>query len=65
MQSLKKKETIVSFFFLAYRWLALSDPDRLVTAETMYEGDHALLYIAYVMLIWATLIPATRWHCSM
>ena len=27
-------------------------------------GDNALLYIAYVMLIWAPLIPATRWSCS-
>ena len=27
-------------------------------------GDGALLYIAYVILIWAPLIPATRWSCS-
>ena len=27
-------------------------------------GDDALLYIAYVMLIWAPVIPATRWSCS-
>ena len=27
-------------------------------------GDNALLYITYVMLIWAPLIPATRWSCS-
>ena len=25
--------------------------------------DDALLYVAYVMLIWAPLIPATRWSC--
>ena len=27
-------------------------------------GDDALLYIAYVMLIWAPLTPATRWSRS-
>ena len=27
-------------------------------------GDDAPLYIAYVILIWAPLIPATRWSCS-
>ena len=27
-------------------------------------GDDALLYIACVMYIWASLIPATRWSCS-
>ena len=32
--------------------------------ETLYHRD-ALLYIAYVMLIWAVLIPADRWHCSL
>ena len=26
--------------------------------------DDALLYIAYVMLIWVPLIPATRWNCN-
>ena len=26
--------------------------------------DNALLHIAYEMLIWAPLIPATRWSCS-
>ena len=29
-----------------------------------HRGD-ALLYIAYGMLIWATPIPAHRWHCSL
>ena len=32
--------------------------------ETLYHEDDALLYIAYVMLIWAAPIPADRWHCS-
>ena len=36
-----------------------------VRAETVYQGDHALLCIAYVMLTWAVQIPATRWHCSL
>ena len=35
--------------------------DRL---ETLYHRDDALLYIAYVMLIWTAPIPADRWHCS-
>ena len=33
--------------------------------ETLYHRDDALLYIAYVMLIWAVPIPADRWHCSL
>ena len=33
--------------------------------ETLYHRDDALLYIAYVMLIWAAPIPADRWHCSL
>ena len=33
--------------------------------ETLYHRDNALLYIAYVMLIWAEPIPADRWHCSL
>ena len=36
MQSLKKKETIVFSFLLAYKWMALSDQDLMVPAETMY-----------------------------
>ena len=36
-----------------------------VTSETLYHRDDALLYIAYVMLIWTALIPADRWHCSL
>ena len=34
-------------------------------SETLYHRDDALLYIAYVMLIWAAPIPADRWHCSL
>ena len=33
--------------------------------ETLYHRNDALLYIAYVMLIWAAPIPADRWHCSL
>ena len=33
--------------------------------ETLYHRDDALLYIAYVKLIWAAPIPADRWHCSL
>ena len=35
-----------------------------ILEETLYDRDDALLYIAYVMLIWAVPIPADRWHCS-
>ena len=35
------------------------------TPETLYHREDALLYIAYVTLIWATHIPADRWHCSL
>ena len=31
-----------------------------VPPETLYHRDDALLYIAYVMLIWAAPIPADR-----
>ena len=33
--------------------------------ETLNHRYDALLYIAYVMLIWAAPIPADRWHCSL
>ena len=33
--------------------------------ETLYQRDDALLYIAYVMLIWVAPIPADRWHCRL
>ena len=42
-----------------------SSPGPLILAETLYHRDNALLYIAYVMLIWAAPIPADRWHCSL
>ena len=44
--------------------LDLQDPSR-ARSETLYHRDDALLYIAYVMLIWAAPIPADRWHCSL
>ena len=31
----------------------------------LHHRDDALLYIAYVKLIWAAPIPADRWHCSL
>ena len=34
-------------------------------AEAVFHRDDALLYIAYVMRIWAAPIPADRWHCSL
>ena len=37
----------------------------IVAPETLYHRDDALLYIAYVMLIWAAPIPADRWHSSL
>ena len=36
-----------------------------VLAETLYHRDDALLFIAYVMLIWAAPITTDRWHCSL
>ena len=36
-----------------------------IATKTLYHRDGALLYIAYVMLIWAAPIPADRWHCSL
>ena len=38
---------------------------RGFVSETLYHRDDALVYIAYVMLIWAAPIPADRWHCSL
>ena len=40
-------------------------PEQCSLSETIYHRDDALLYIAYVMLIWAAPIPADRWHCSL
>ena len=39
--------------------------DLYAVSETLYHRDDALLYIPYVMLIWAAPIPADRWHCSL
>ena len=36
-----------------------------VVPETLYHRDNALLYIAYVMLIWGVSILADRWHYSL
>ena len=36
----------------------------LLNIRDLILGDDALLYIAYVMLIWVPLTPATRWSCS-
>ena len=44
---------------------ATSHYTQLPTPETLYHRDDALLYIAYVMFIWAAPIPADRWHCSL
>ena len=41
------------------------DCGSISPTETLYHRDDALLYIAYVMLIWAAPIPADRWHCSL
>ena len=41
------------------------DPPGWDIPESLYHRDNALLYIAYVMLIWAAPIPADSWHCSL
>ena len=38
---------------------------RCLQRPYIHPRDDALLYIAYVMLIWAAPIPADRWHCSL
>ena len=48
----------------------LEQTDSTVYANTYQlrpynHRDDALLYVAYVMLIWAAPIPADRWHCSL
>ena len=43
----------------------LPSTGKRALSETLYHRDDALLYIAYVMLIWAAPIPADRWHCSL
>ena len=37
----------------------------MVSPRDLILGDGALLYIAYVMLVWAAPIPADRWNCSL
>ena len=37
----------------------------LAGPETLHPRDDALLYIAYVMLIWTAPIPGNRWRCSL
>ena len=41
------------------------DSEGQEAPETLYHRDDALLYIAYVMLIWGAPIPADRWRCSL
>ena len=44
----------------------LERPPLSITRDLLlYHRDDALVYIAYVMLIWAAPIPADRWHCSL
>ena len=43
----------------------MAEKGWVTTPEALYHRDDALLYIAYVMLIWAASIPADRWHCSL
>ena len=45
--------------------LPFETPPCHAQPETLYHRDDALLYIAYVMLIWAAPIPADRWCCSL
>ena len=40
-------------------------PPPWLAPETLYHRDGALLYIAYVMVIWAAPIPADMCHCSL
>ena len=53
--------------YLGHRPFALYDNLPLLSHHARYlsHRDDALLYIAYVMLIWAAPIPADRWHCSL
>ena len=56
--------------FASHVGSATGQTDRLVISENevgtlLYHRDIALLYIAYVMRIWAAPIPADRWHCSL
>ena len=48
-----------------HSWVLSDAGHGEVWTETLYHRDDALLYIAYVMLIWAAHIPADRWQCSL
>ena len=52
----------VSFIAYAASTMFIFNVASLAIPETLYRRDDALLYIAYVMLIWAAPIPADRWH---
>ena len=62
-----KKKKIYPFFPLLQALAGGAPSSALICmiAETLYHRDDALLYIAYVMLIWAAPIHADRWHCSL
>ena len=47
------------------KWYFYDSGHLVCQTETLYHRDNALLYIAYVMLIWAAPLPADRWHCSL
>ena len=51
------KETVHSYTLPYIR-------QRCPPIHCLILGDDALLYVTYVMLIWAPIIPATRWSCS-
>ena len=38
--------------------------DKIIFIRDLTLGDDALLNIDYVILLWALLIPATKWSCS-
>ena len=63
-----KKRTLVSSLLRRVTRVRVMTHDHqqaLVThhSRDLILGDDALLYITYEMLIWAPLIPATRWSC--
>ena len=48
------------------KWFTLDKISSfLVRGRDLLLADDALLYVAYVILILATPIPADRWHCSL
>ena len=48
-----------------HNWTPVKTVYYSLWPETLYHRDDVLLYIAYVMLIWAATIPADRWHSSL